>query len=181
MKKVPTVSSRSRRGGRVISFYSPPRLPLIVSGTLFHQPATMVRCSERDFCFGRNAFRLPNPPSCPRMHCREDRMHNLLIAIGTLSLVGSLVCVILASDQYWELQFELNERLPEGEKFEPRSWLSLTTGNWSRFRELQRRILPDSPRPRRFLRLALSGVGLLVCSIVIFLVAHAQVVRLTGQ
>ena len=95
-------------------------------------------------------------------------MHPLLIAIGTLLLVASLVCVVLASEQYWELQFELNDRLPKDEKFEPRSWLSLTTRNWTRFRELQRRVLPDSPRPRRFLRLALSGLGLLVCSIVIF-------------
>ena len=98
-------------------------------------------------------------------------MHPLLIAIGTILIVGALVCLILASDQYWELQFELNDRLPQGEKFEPRSWLSLPTGSWSRFRELQRRVLPDSPRPRRFLRLALSGLGLFVASIVIFFLA----------
>src|SRR6516165_6690865 len=95
-------------------------------------------------------------------------MHPLLIATGTLLHVGSLVCVILASNQYWQLQFELNERLPEDEKLEPRSWLSWPTGSWSRFRELQRRVLPDSPRPRRALHLALSGLGLLVTSIVIF-------------
>jgi len=98
-------------------------------------------------------------------------MHPLLIAIGTILIVGALVCLILASDQYWELQFELNDHLSEGEKFEPRSWLSLNTVNWSRFRELQRRLLPDSPRPRRFLRLALSGLGLFVASIVIFFLA----------
>jgi hypothetical protein len=103
-------------------------------------------------------------------------MHPLLIAIGTLLLVASLVCVILASEQYWELQFELNDRLPEGEKFEPRSWLSLNTVNWSRFRELQRRLLPDSPRPRRFLRLALSGLVLFVCSIVLFLLSYTRAI-----
>ena len=98
-------------------------------------------------------------------------MHQLFIAIGTILLIGSLVCVILASNQYWQLQFELNDHLPEGEKFEPRSWLSLTTGRWSSYRELQRRVLPDSPRPRRFLRLALSGLGLFVCAIVTFLLS----------
>ena len=98
-------------------------------------------------------------------------MHPLLIATGTLLLVGSLVCVILASNQYWQLQFELNERLPEDEKFEPRSWLSWPTGSWSRFRELQRRVLPDSPRPRRGRQFALSGIGLFVCSIVTFLLS----------
>jgi hypothetical protein len=108
-------------------------------------------------------------------------MHQLLIAIGTLLLVASLICVILASNQYWQLQFELNDRLPEGEKFEPRSWLSLTTGRWSGFRELQRRLLPNSPRPRRGRQFALSGIALLVCSIVIFFLAYTHAVGITGQ
>ena len=95
-------------------------------------------------------------------------MHQLLIAIGTILLIGALVCFILSSDQYWQLQFELNARLPEGEKFEPRSWLSWPTGRWSRFRELQRRVLPDSPRLRRALQFAVSGLALFVSSIVIF-------------
>ena len=103
-------------------------------------------------------------------------MHPLLIAIGTILIVGALVCLILASDQYWELQFELNDHLPEGERFEPRSWLSWPTGSWSRFRELQRRVLPDSPRPRRGRRLALSAIGLLLCSLVLFLLAYSHVV-----
>ena len=103
-------------------------------------------------------------------------MHQLFIAIGTILLIGSLVCVILASNQYWQLQFELNDHLPEGEKFEPMSWLSLTTGRWSSYRELQRRVLPDSPRPRRGRQLALSGIALLLCSIVLFLLGYSRVV-----
>jgi hypothetical protein len=95
-------------------------------------------------------------------------MHQLLIATGTILLVCALVCFILASDQYWQLQFELNDRLPQGEKFEPRSWLSWPTGRWSRFRKLQQRVLPDSPRPRRFVWLALGGLSLFVCSVLIF-------------
>ena len=108
-------------------------------------------------------------------------MHQLFIAIGTILLIGSLVCVMLASNQYWQLQFELNEHLPEGQKFEPRSWLSLTTGRWSSYMELQRRVLPDSPRPRKGLHFGLSGIALLVCSIVIFFLAYIQAVGLTGQ
>jgi len=103
-------------------------------------------------------------------------MHQLFIAIGTILLIGSLVCVILASNQYWQLQFDLNDHLPEGEKFEPRSWLSLTTGRWSSYRELQRRVLPDSPRPRRGRQFALSGIALLLCSIVLFLLGYSRVV-----
>ena len=95
-------------------------------------------------------------------------MHQLLIAIGTILLIGALVCFILSSDQYWQLQFELNEHLPEGEKFEPRSWLSWPTGSWSGFRKLHRRVLPGSSRPRKALQFALSGLGLFVSSIVIF-------------
>jgi hypothetical protein len=99
-------------------------------------------------------------------------MHALLIEIGTVLLVGSLVCVMLASNQYWQLQFELNERLPEGEKFEPGSWQWLNAGKWSHLRELQRRVLPDSSRPRRGRQFALSAISLLVCSIVLFLLAY---------
>jgi hypothetical protein len=91
----------------------------------------------------------------------------LLIATGTILLVGALIFFILASDQYWQLQFELNDRLPEGEKFEPRSWLSWPTGTWSGFRELQRRVLPNSSRPRKALQFALSGLVLFVSAIVI--------------
>jgi hypothetical protein len=108
-------------------------------------------------------------------------MHQLLIAIGTLLLVASLVCVFLASNQYWQLQFELNDRLPESEKFKPGSWLSFPTGSWSRFKELQRRVLPDSPRLRRGRLFALIGIALLVCAIVIFLLAYTHAVALTGQ
>jgi len=103
-------------------------------------------------------------------------MHALLIEIGTILLVASLICVVIASNQYWQLQFELNERLPEGEKFEPMSWLSLNTGTWSRFRELQRRVLPDSPRPRRGRQFAVSGIALLLCSIVLFLLSYTRAV-----
>ncbi len=108
-------------------------------------------------------------------------MHQLLIAIGTLLLVASLICVFLASNQYWQLQFELNDRLPEGEKFKPGSWLSVPTGSWSRFKELQRRVLPDSPRFRRWRLFGLSGIALLVCAIVIFFLAYTPAVGLTGQ
>jgi hypothetical protein len=110
-------------------------------------------------------------------------MHQLLIAIGTLLLVASLLCVFLASNQYWQLQFELNNRLPEGEKFKPGSWLSFPTGSWSRFKELQRHVLPDSPRLRRGRLFALSGIALLVCAIVIFFLAYIykHPVGLTGQ
>jgi len=108
-------------------------------------------------------------------------MHPLLIAIGTLLLVASLLCVFLASNQYWQLQFDINDRLPEGEKFKPASWLSFPTGSWSRFKELQRRVLPDSPRLRRGRRFAWSGLALLVCSIVVFFLAYTHAAGLTGQ
>ncbi len=94
--------------------------------------------------------------------------HQLFIAIGTVLLIGSLVCLILASDQFWQLQFELKDRLPEAEKFEPRSWLSWSAGSWSRFRELHRRVLPGSSRPRKALLFGLSGIGLFIASVVIF-------------
>ena len=76
------------------------------------------------------------------------------LIIGVFLAASGIVCVFLANYQYWELHFEVNARLPKGQKFEPSFWTPVTH---MKFRELRRAVLPDSPRPRRALRFAIIG------------------------
>ena len=69
-------------------------------------------------------------------------------------MAGGVVCLFLSNHQYWELQFEVNDRLPSDQKFEPLFWTFATR---LRFRQLQKRVLPDSPRPKRAWRLAFTS------------------------
>ena len=93
-------------------------------------------------------------------------MHQILLAVAILLFVGAQVCFISTTLQLRELQCEVNERLPENEKFEPMWW---HLGTRLEFRKLYRRVLPDSPRPRLILRLTISGFGLFLSSIITFL------------
>ena len=80
---------------------------------------------------------------------------NVAILIIGIVLAGSgVVCLFLANFQYWELRFEVNDRLPEGQKFDP---LFRTPLTYFKFRRLHRAVLPESPRPRRAFRFAVIG------------------------
>jgi len=81
---------------------------------------------------------------------------------------SGVVCLFLANYQYWELQSEVNERLPEGEKFEPLFW---TLGTRLRFRQLYRTVLPQSPRPRLAQRFAIMGFCLFFFGIGVLVLA----------
>ena len=89
------------------------------------------------------------------------------LIIGVVLAASGVVFLFLANHQYWELQFELNERLPEGQKFEPTFWTPQTR---SRFRQLYRTVLPGSPRPRRARRFAIIGFCLFFSGIAVLVV-----------
>ena len=46
-------------------------------------------------------------------------MNVAALIIGVVLTVSGTVCIFVANYQYWELQSEVNARLPEGQKFEP--------------------------------------------------------------
>jgi len=74
--------------------------------------------------------------------------------------------MISTSLQLLELQCEVNERLPENEKFEPMGW---HLGTYLKFWKLHRQVLPESPRPKLILRLGIAGFSLFFSSIITFL------------
>ena len=80
-----------------------------------------------------------------------------LLIIGVVLMASGIACLFLANYQYWELRFEVNERLPAEQKFEPLFWTPVTH---LEFRRLHRSVLPQSPRPRRALRFAIIGFSL---------------------
>ena len=89
-------------------------------------------------------------------------MNVAALIIGVVLTVSGTVCIFVANYQYWELQSEVNARLPEGQKFEPLFWSIFTD---LKFRRLRRAVLPESPRPKRALRFALIGFVLVLSGI----------------
>jgi hypothetical protein len=88
------------------------------------------------------------------------------LILGIVLAASGIVCIFLANYQYWELRFEVNDRLPEGQKFEPLFWSPVTN---LKFRRLHRAVLPESPRPKRALRFAVVGFVLLFSGIALVL------------
>jgi len=89
----------------------------------------------------------------------------LTVTGAALAATGSGY-IIAANYQYWQLQYEMNERLPDDQKFDPLFW---TPFAWERFTRLRKAVLPDSPRPIQARRYAVigfvlffSGVGLVL-------------------
>jgi hypothetical protein len=83
-------------------------------------------------------------------------------------MAGGVICLFLSGYQYWELQFEVNERLPQGQKFEPLFW---TLGTHLRFRELRKQVFPSSPRPKRSLHFAIAGFCLFFPGVAVLVVS----------
>lgn len=99
-------------------------------------------------------------------------MNIAALIVGAVLAAGGIVCVFVANYQYWELQSEVNARLPEGQKFEPLFWSIFTD---LKFRKLRRAVLPESPRPKRALRFAVIGFVLFFAGVELVL-AHVGTV-----
>ena len=81
-------------------------------------------------------------------------MEPVKLIVGIILGASGIVFLFLATYQYWELQVEVNARLPEGQKFDPLFW---TLSRRLEFRRLYRAVLPDSPWPKRALRFTIIG------------------------
>ena len=79
------------------------------------------------------------------------------LIVGIILGASGIVFLFVANHQYWELQFEVNARLPEGQKFDPLFW---TLPKRLEFRRLHRTVLPDRVRPKRALRFPIVGLAL---------------------
>lgn len=84
-------------------------------------------------------------------------MYIVAIVVGAALMATGVGHGIASSLQFLELQSEVNDRLPESDKFEPLFW---SFGTRMQLRRLQRSLLPDSPRPRKAVRFAVIGACL---------------------
>ena len=82
-------------------------------------------------------------------------VHVITIVFGAGLLLVGVGCVIAANQQLVELQFEVNQRLPKQEQFEPLGWTIFTR---MRLREIQKKLLPQSTRFQTHWRYAAIGI-----------------------
>jgi len=89
------------------------------------------------------------------------------VGAGAVLMAAGVGHFIAGSLQLLELQSEVNERLPQSDKFEPLFW---SLGKRMQLRRLQRRLLPRSPRPGKAMRFGLIGACLFFSGAAMFLV-----------
>jgi hypothetical protein len=97
-------------------------------------------------------------------------MRFVLFTFAAIFYVSAIVCVVAGASQGEELLCEVNERLPEDEKFWPVWWWP-----WTRykFQKLHQRVLPESSRPKLIERLTVAGLCLGAAAIILVLVASS--------
>ena len=78
----------------------------------------------------------------------------LAIVVGTVLMFVGVGCLIASNQQLVQLQFEVNQRLPKGEQFEP---LGGTIFTRMRLRKLQKKLLPQNTRFQTHWRYAAIG------------------------
>jgi hypothetical protein len=93
-------------------------------------------------------------------------VHVLTIVVGAVLMFVGVGCLIASTQQLVELLFEVNQRLPQEEQFEPLGW---TLFSRMRLRELQKKLLPQSTRFKTHWRYVgmgflafFSGAGMLL-------------------
>lgn len=96
-------------------------------------------------------------------------MHLVAIVVSVALLIAGYVFLFKSLNEQFQIQHEINAKLPPARKFEPMFWWF---GTWEKFRQLQEELLPGSPRPQRFRRfrlttfvLFLSGILLLAATL----------------
>jgi hypothetical protein len=94
-------------------------------------------------------------------------LHVAAIVVAVVMFVSGYVFLFLSINEQFQIQHEINRKLLPAEQFEPTIWWF---GAWRRFSQLQKQLLPESPRPRklrRFLRTSfvLFAAGMLLVAI----------------
>lgn len=89
-------------------------------------------------------------------------MRVVLLIGGAALVVTGFVFLMMSLHESFELQSEINARLPEDKKFEPLFWSSV---QYFELRRLQKLLLPESRRYRRFMIFGCAGPVFLLLGI----------------
>ena len=76
---------------------------------------------------------------------RSNFLHVAAIAISVALCIGGYVFIVRAINEQFQIQHEINLKLPSDKRFESTFWWF---GTHERFRQLQHDLLAESPRPR---------------------------------
>jgi hypothetical protein len=102
-------------------------------------------------------------------------VHTVAIVIGAALMATGVGHLIASSLQLLELQSEVNDRLPQPEKFAPLFW---SLPQLMQLRRLQRSLLPQSPRSRKAVRFGVIGFSVLISGVALLLFAMRGVYKL---
>jgi hypothetical protein len=95
-------------------------------------------------------------------------VHTVAIAIGA-ALMATGICHLIASSlQLLELQSEVNEQLPQPDRFEPLFW---SLPQLLQLRRLQQSLLPQSPRIAKARRFGMIGFSVFISGVALLLLA----------
>ena len=86
-------------------------------------------------------------------------MHLAAIVVAVIFIIAGYVFIFKGLSEQGELQQEINANLPSDRKFEPLFWWF---GTWLKLRDLQKEVLPESQRLKRFKKFNLIGFVLFV-------------------
>lgn len=98
-------------------------------------------------------------------------MHIAVIVIAVALCLAGYVYILRSINEQFQIQHEINLRLPPDQQFEPTFWWY---GTHERFRQRQRDLRAESLRPRRLRRFQLIGFALLASGMLILLAALSQ-------
>jgi hypothetical protein len=87
-------------------------------------------------------------------------LHLVGIVLSVALLVVAYVFLFKSLNEHFQMQHEINAKLPTVEKFEPMFWELRTR---MKFRQLQKELLSDSPRPQRYRPFQLTSAVLFIC------------------
>jgi hypothetical protein len=84
-------------------------------------------------------------------------LHLVAIVLSVVLFVAGYSFLFRSLDEHFQMQHEINAKLPPAGKFEPMFW---GIGTRKRFRQLQKELLPDSHRLQKFHRFQVTSFAL---------------------
>ena len=102
-------------------------------------------------------------------------MHTVAIVLGATLMATGVGHFIASSLQLLALQAEVNERLPQLDKFEPVFW---SLPQLTQLRRLQRSLLPQSTRIGKAVRFGMVGFCLFISGAALLLFGLKGIYRL---
>lgn len=91
-------------------------------------------------------------------------MRWILLSVSLLFVISGYAFLFTGLSRQFQLQSDINDKLPQSQKFEPVFW---SFGTWQRFRSLEAKLLPDNARSENIRMISVLGVIQLLLGILL--------------